>query len=74
MNCIIKVNNLFLSNYGVNEKATQTKFIDYIEFVNDENLACVFESGEQAQYIKHVLHDELCISDESIKILMQEKE
>lgn len=66
MPCKMKVKNLYLEDYFINQDGS----VHLIEFNSD--VYCVFNTGAEAEKMKEILIRELAIPKEDIKIFMIE--
>lgn len=69
MKCLIKVNDLFLKNFDV-EIIANGNIIKRIELDSKKYYEC--ESGQEAEFLKFLINDELAIPEENINIFAVE--
>lgn len=65
MKCVIKVNELYVKDFQVNIVA-DANIINEIEL--DKEKSYIFDSGQEAEFFKHLMNKELDIPKEKIKI------
>ena len=65
MKCLIKVNELYLKDFDV-KMISNKNIIKRIELDSKKYYEC--ESGQEAEFLKFLLNEELAIDNENIKI------
>jgi len=65
MKCLVKVNELYLKDFEV-EMVSNKNIIKRIELDSKKYYEC--ESGQEAEFLKFLLVNELAIADENIKV------
>lgn len=69
MKCLVKVNELYLKDFDV-EMISDKNVIKRIELDSKKFYEC--ESGQEAEFLKFLLNEELAIDNENIKIFAVE--